>query len=126
MKYLLPIIITLIPLLSSAQECDDIKTGEFITENENTGGSILKRSESIQEEIVEKLGVHIKYELTWTGKCSYVLYNGTLITGDPQFEGNKSDTLFVEITSVSPEGYEFRASTNFSDFESSGSVKRKK
>ena len=127
MKKLLALVLLILISSCEAQNCDDIKTGTFLTENENSGGSILIRTESTQEEIVEKLGIHIKYDLIWTDNCSYSLYNGIMIKGnDSEFEGKKTDTLFVEITKIIPNGYQYKATANYTDFESIGTVKRKK
>jgi hypothetical protein len=123
MNRILSLLFLILITSCEAQNCNDIKTGTFLTENENTGGSIIIRTESTQEEIVEKLGIHMKYDLIWTDDCSYALFNGIMIKGnDPEIEGKKTDTLFVEITKIIPKGYQFNASANFSDFISSGTA----
>lgn len=106
-----------------AQDCSEVKVGEFIPKNPNAKGSILKRTDNTQEEIIESLGVHLKYDLHWIDDCTYALFNGNLIKGNPKFEGNRSDTLFVEITKVTHDGYEFRSTANFTEFGSTGSAK---
>lgn len=125
MKYLIPFCFLFLPFLAAAQNCANVKTGEFITLNDKAGGTVLKRTETTQEEIADDLGVHMKYDLLWTSNCTYVLFNGSLISGDPQYLGNKTDTLFVEITKVNLDGYDFLSTANFADFEMAGSVRRK-
>jgi hypothetical protein len=125
MKYLFFFLILCASFLSHAQDCAEVKTGEFITIDDEVGGTILKRTETSQEEIAEQLGVHMKFDLTWTSDCTYVLYNASLISGDPQYLGNKTDTLFVEITQVNMDGYNFISTANFADFEMKGTVTRK-
>lgn len=124
MKEITTLLITLIPYLTFAQDCSDVKTGNFRTENNNTGGSILILTDTNQEEIIESVGVHIIYDLQRTDDCNYILYNGRLIKGDPWYEGQKTDTLFVEITQINDDGYEFKSKANFSDFTSSGKAKK--
>ncbi len=127
MNKLLTLVLLILVSSCEPQNCNEIKTGTFLTENANSGGSILIRTESVQEEIVEKLGVHIKYDLIWIDKCTYALFNGTMIKGDdPYIEGKKTDTLFIEITKIIPNGYQFRSTANFADFVSTGTAKIKK
>ncbi len=128
MKVLLALVLTLLAFSLKGQNCHEVKTGIFIIEDTDYGGSILIRNETTQEEIVEQLGIHVKYDLIWTDACSYALFNATSMKeGDPYpyMEGNETDTLFVEIIKILPNGYEFSCSSNFSDFVTTGAVKRK-
>lgn len=127
MNKILTLILIILSFSSIAQNCNDVKTGKFIIENESYGGSLLIRKQSSQEEIVEKLGIHIKYDIIWTDECNYVLFNRNVIKGNNKFpEAKKTDSLFVEITEITSNGYKFRASSNYSDFVANGVVKRKK
>ena len=126
MRNLVFLIILILIISCSEVNCEGIKTGTFLTENEYTGGTILVRTAKTQEEINEKLGTHLKYDLLWKDECSYALFNGTLLKGNNfEIEGKKTDTVFVEIIELIPNGYKFRASSNFSDFINLGKVKRK-
>lgn len=127
MNKIFTLIFALVGFLSYSQNCKDVKTGTFVIENESYGGSLLIRKESSQEEIVEKLGIHTKYDLIWSDDCNYALFNRTIIKGNNKFpEVKKTDTLFVQITEITTDGYRFRASSNFSDFVTTGFVKSKK
>lgn len=127
MNKIFTLIFTVAGFLSYSQNCNDVKTGTFVIENESYGGSLLIRKDSFQEEIVEKLGIHTKYDLIWFDNCNYALFNRTVIKGNNEFpEAKKTDTLFVEITEITPNGYRFIASCNFSDFVTTGFAKSKK
>jgi len=110
-----------------AQNCNNVKTGTFVIKNEDYGGSQLIRTESSQEEIVEKLGIHSKFDLIWIDECNYVLFNKSVIKkGNYDFpESKKTDSLFIEITDIISNGYKFRARSNFSDFVTTGIAENK-
>jgi len=127
MNKILPLIFTLTGFLFTTQNCNSVKTGTYIIENENYGSSVLIRTESSQEEIVEQLGVHSKFDLIWIDECNYALFNRTIVKGNDIFpEAKKTDTLFIEVMKVTSTGYEFRATSNFSDFVSTGFAKTDK
>ena len=127
MNKILTLIFVFIGFSAVAQDCTEVKTGTFVIEHDNYGNSKLIRTESSQDEIVEELGIHTKYELIWTDNCNYVLFNRTSIKGNLNYPDAKAtDSLFVEITELIPDGYKFRATSNFSDFVSTGIVKREK
>lgn len=127
MKKTLTLIFVVIGFSSIAQNCNEVKTGTYVIENKNYGGSLLIRTEFSQEEIVENLGIHTKFDLIWTDECNYVLFNRNVIKkGGYEFpEAKTTDSLFVEITDITPKGYTFQASSNFSDFVTNGTAKRK-
>lgn len=127
MKKVTFLIFVLLGILSYSQNCNEVKTGKFIIENKDYGGSILIRTASSQEEIIEKYGLHTKYDLVWIDDCHYVLFNRTLIKGKEPFpEIKKTDSLFIEIKAITPQGYKFKATSNFSDFITEGIAKYKK
>ncbi len=120
-------IFALFLILINPQDCSDFKTGTFVIEDESYGGSVLIRTKTHQEEIVEKLGIHSRFDLMWINDCKYALFNGSVIKGEDTLpRGKKTDTVFVEITETTADGYKFKATSNFSDFVSDGVVKRKK
>lgn len=108
----------LLPLFAEAQNCE-----KFKTINKESIGSILIRDSNSQEEIVDRLGVHIKYDLIWIDECTYILFNGNIIEGGHQYEGNKTDTLRGQITATKGRWYEYRATCNYNEFVSEGKVR---
>ncbi|WP_425077205.1 hypothetical protein [Psychroserpens sp. S379A] len=127
MNKIFPLIFALTGFLFTTQNCNTVKTGTYIIENENYGFSVLIRKESSQEEIIEQLGIHSKFDLIWIDECNYALFNRTILKGSDMFpKAKKTDTLFIEVIGVSSTGYEFRATSNFSNFVSTGFAKTDK
>lgn len=121
MKYPLSLLLLMTAYLGLSQECEEVQTGTFFINDQPYGSSKLIRTETSQEEIVEKLGIHSKYDLLWIDDCKYALFNAVSIKRNPSIPSmGKTDTLYIEILRVTKKGYEFKASSNFSDFETVG------
>lgn len=119
MKKLLLFSICTFPLLSLGQECNDFKTGRYTTENSKT---IIIRTENRQEEIIESLGLHVSYDIAWINNCHYALYNRKQVKGSLSYIGSNSDTIFIEITNIMTNEYEFQASSNYTNITTSGKI----
>ena len=86
-------IFALFLILINPQDCSDFKTGTFVIEDESYGGSVLIRTKTHQEEIVEKLGIHSRFDLMWINDCKYALFNGSVIKGEDTLPRGKKVVL---------------------------------
>jgi hypothetical protein len=122
----LVLIIILLGFSCTVQDFNKVKTGTFIIENKTHNFTLIRTAHS-QEEICEETGLHTKCDLIWLDKRNYALFNRSVLKGNDAFpEVNKTDTIYVEIRKIIPEGYRFRTTSNFSDYVMTGIAKIKK
>ncbi|TYA74369.1 hypothetical protein [Seonamhaeicola marinus] len=127
MEKIILFLFALICFKSYSQNCKEVRTGKFIIENKDYGGSIIIRTENSQEEIVEQLNIHSKFDVTWIDDCNYALSNKVKIKGSEYafLKGKKTDTIFIQIMKTTANSYTFKATSNFSEFETVGIAKKK-
>jgi len=95
------VLFAFVGLTSYAQTCTDLKTGTFVIESAEFGDSVLIRTATSQEEIVDKFGIHTKYDIIWTDECRYVLFNRQILKSNYKFpDGEPTDSLYIEITNI--------------------------
>ena len=72
MKYLIHLSILLFSCLSFCQECDEVKTGNFLLTDERVDyEGEINRNDTIQTEINKKTGHITKGTVDWIDDCTY-------------------------------------------------------
>lgn len=106
MKTLLLIVITFISSASSDKaDCNALRIGKFQTENEDGSLTIITRNENKQTENFRDGERISEFDIKWTDKCEYLIYNRKVLQGsDPWPELNK-DTLKIKITEIRNDFY---------------------
>jgi hypothetical protein len=99
----------------SQDNCQSVRTGEFVLKSEEFGDFLITRTEKNQIEYNEKSGIKMKYSLKWLDNCKYQLFNSEVLSGDDSLLGNEGDTLTVTILEVGKDYYKVATTANFSD-----------
>lgn len=77
-------------------------------------GTVIRRTETVQTEINEELGLEFHYKVRWLDPCTYQLHHKKLVRGPERFAGKKGNVLTVHITNTSATGYQAVATSNYS------------
>lgn len=101
-------------------DCSEIRTGKFRIQDENSGITIITRTDKFQIEENEKLGYKWKLSVTWINDCTYQLKPVEDLL-DP---GAELPTMIVtcEIREVTPNYYQQLSSSDFDSFTMSTKV----
>ena len=105
MKILILLIVSILTLPYQLRECENIKNGEFSTENPDGSVIIITRKGNKQIESFNNGERISEFEVKWTSECEYLLFNRKVIKGiDPWPEIN-GDTLRIKVVKILSDSY---------------------
>ncbi|WP_340067105.1 hypothetical protein [Ascidiimonas aurantiaca] len=100
MKKSLLILITLSIFAAKAySQCNNIKTGTFISVDSLAGKTTIQRNHSIQLEENETLGIKFIEKLKWIDDCSYVIYEFNVLRNKGKIS-NPSGNFIVSLEQI--------------------------
>jgi hypothetical protein len=83
-----------------APDCNTLHTGTFRI-NSDMGDYLVTRTKTKQVEDVLSTGMRAEFKIKWLNKCTYVLYNRTIVKGEDDMPtGYQFDTLYCNITEI--------------------------
>ena len=107
MKSLAVLMLVLSSGLCFAQElkCKSLKIGKFKLEDEQSGVTIITRTETIQREENEKYGIITEDKIEWINDCTFKLIPYRVIKNDNKIDFSIDYKLEVEIISIKENSY---------------------
>jgi hypothetical protein len=96
-------------------ECESIKEGNFILNDEYGGFTKIVRTATHQREYFSHTQTESEFSILWEDPCTYKLFDDKIISGEPMYKTNPSDTLTVAIYNITESYYEARVSSNFAE-----------
>lgn len=96
-------------------DCTSVKVGKFSNYDEETGETIIERTEEFQVEENIKLDVKMKFKVTWINECTYEL-KAIENLKDPKSKDLPNMIVTCRITEVTKDGYHQVSSTDINSF----------
>ena len=89
--------------------CNEIKTGEFKTVNEDKTETKIIRTENTQIEYHNDGERETHFEVIWLSDCVYQLVNRKVVKGADPYSYLNNVTLQIEISAIKPDFYKVKA-----------------
>ncbi len=129
-----PLLLTIALVLSSigssgqkTLDCRAARNGVFAMDAEDKNStSVVTRKGRRQTEVVSSMGMKMRFKVTWTGECTYVLTDRRVLKGEEPWRTRPTDTLFVRILSVTEEEVRIEGRSNFATLQVEGVMRRLK
>ena len=102
-------------VLGQKPACKSLHTGSFKIFTEESGNTLINRTEKLQTEKNDNLGYEIIFDIVWINECTYELRPKKLIKGDPAIMGDGTHVITTRIKNISNKSYLAETSANFSD-----------
>ncbi|QNJ97346.1 hypothetical protein [Constantimarinum furrinae] len=99
----------------STADCDSIKEGKFILNDEFGGYTKIVRTATSQREYFSHTNTEYEYSILWEDPCTYKLFDDKVLSGESLYPRNPNDTLSVAIYNITDTYYEAKVSSNFAE-----------
>jgi hypothetical protein len=99
-------LLLILPLITHQQPtCAKVRTGKFMSGNEQNGFTVITRTKDIQREENEKYGIITEDTVRWLSDCKYKIITGRVIKNESKVDLTTDFKLEIEILEVHESHY---------------------